>query len=186
MLRLFHPVWFLFPRMKNVMSSVACLICVCSAVSCFEIAWIYEYHNLAWDIQCMLNVGTYVIIIPVYLSRCWGITKKDLPDKQRKKKKNNNLSSGRESYDHPTVFKVNCTPILDYIHWNWVQTAVPGLFSSYVNPRSMRISIRVRRIPNGCKHHNQIQLISFFKKENICFYAPTCWTHSCLLMCMTF
>lgn len=87
MLRLFHPVWFLFPRMKNVMSSVACLICVCSAVSCFEIAWIYEYHNLAWDIQCMLNVGTYVIIIPVYLSRCWEITKKDLPDKQRKKKK---------------------------------------------------------------------------------------------------
>lgn len=36
--------------------------------------------------------------------------------KEKKKNNNNNLSSGRESYDHPTVFKVNYTPILDYIH----------------------------------------------------------------------
>lgn len=38
MLRLFHPVWFLFPRMKDVMLSVVCIISVCSAVNCFEIA----------------------------------------------------------------------------------------------------------------------------------------------------
>lgn len=66
MLRLFRPVRSLFPRMKNVVSSVVCLIYVCSAVNCFETAWIYGHHNLAWDRQCMLNIGTYVIIIPVY------------------------------------------------------------------------------------------------------------------------
>lgn len=91
--------------------------------------------------------------------------------KERKKK---NLSSGREGYDHSTVFKVNCTPILDYIQRKWVQTAVPGLFSSYVNPKSMHISVRVRLIPNEYKHHDQIKLISFFKKETIYFYAATC------------
>lgn len=98
---------------------------------------------------------------------------KERSPRQTKEKKNN-LSSGRESYDHPTLFKVNCTPILDYIQWNWVQTAVPGLFSSYVNPRSMHISARARLIPNGCKHHNQIQLLSFFfqkgKYRFLCSY----------------
>lgn len=85
--------------------------------------------------------------------------------KELKKKKKKELNSGGKATNHPTVLKVNSTPILDYLQWNLVQTAVPGLFSSYINARSMHIPLRVRPISNEYKHHDQIKLIFFSKRK---------------------